>query len=319
MCEAPPLDGGGNIAAPALTPCPGLLAAPGLGPLADNGGPTQTMALLPGSTAVDHVPTPCGTTPDQRGVARPQGAGCDAGAYELAPPNVTAGAASQVTQNSATVAGQINPNARATTWHVEFGPTSSYGSQTPTQSLTPGVAAVPVTAVLSGLATHTVVHYRFVASNADGTTSSADATLTTSAPPLTPTLLSRFAGVGIIRRTLTASKAGRVAVSIACPSSARGACSGTLAMTVKVKVPSKKKSKRKKPKTVTITLAHATFNIPAGSSKSIQLNLSANARSLLRAAGHGGLAVTLIATAKDASGIRVRTALAEKLRPPRHR
>ena len=58
-----------------------------LGPLASNGGPTQTMALLPGSPALDVVPAgtlECGAglTEDQRGETRPQGAKCDAGAYE---------------------------------------------------------------------------------------------------------------------------------------------------------------------------------------------------------------------------------------------
>lgn len=55
-----------------------------LGPLADNGGPTQTHALLSGSPAIDKVPVSgayCQRT-DQRGVARPQGAACDSGAYE---------------------------------------------------------------------------------------------------------------------------------------------------------------------------------------------------------------------------------------------
>lgn len=57
-----------------------------LGPLASNGGLTQTMALLPGSAALDAIPpgsAECGTiTADQRLVARPQGVNCDAGAYE---------------------------------------------------------------------------------------------------------------------------------------------------------------------------------------------------------------------------------------------
>ena len=53
-----------------------------LASLADNGGPTQTMALLPGSTAIDAGDdTVCPAT-DQRGVARPYGAHCDIGAYE---------------------------------------------------------------------------------------------------------------------------------------------------------------------------------------------------------------------------------------------
>ena len=56
---------------------------PTLGPLASNGGPTETMALAPGSPAIGMVADPslC-TGPDQRGVARPTP--CDAGAYETA-------------------------------------------------------------------------------------------------------------------------------------------------------------------------------------------------------------------------------------------
>jgi CSLREA domain-containing protein len=58
-------------------------AEPLLGPLGDNGGPTATQALDPASPAID-AGTDCPPT-DQRGVARPQGAGCDIGAFELVP------------------------------------------------------------------------------------------------------------------------------------------------------------------------------------------------------------------------------------------
>jgi CSLREA domain-containing protein len=58
-----------------------------LGPLADNGGPTLTHALLPGSQALNAADNAvCTAEPvngmDQRGVKRPQGAICDVGAYE---------------------------------------------------------------------------------------------------------------------------------------------------------------------------------------------------------------------------------------------
>ncbi len=57
---------------------------PKLGPLADNGGQTQTHALLIGSPAIDNGDiTSCPAT-DQRGVPRPQGAGCEIGSYEFA-------------------------------------------------------------------------------------------------------------------------------------------------------------------------------------------------------------------------------------------
>jgi predicted outer membrane repeat protein len=56
---------------------------PHLGPLANNGGPTQTMALLAGSPAIDF--TSCLQTTDQRGFPRSDNgeAKCDSGAYEF--------------------------------------------------------------------------------------------------------------------------------------------------------------------------------------------------------------------------------------------
>jgi uncharacterized repeat protein (TIGR01451 family)/CSLREA domain-containing protein len=54
-----------------------------LGPLKNNGGPTLTHALLPGSPAIDGGDNGGCPPTDQRGVERPQGAVCDVGAYEL--------------------------------------------------------------------------------------------------------------------------------------------------------------------------------------------------------------------------------------------
>jgi hypothetical protein len=53
-----------------------------VGPLADNGGPTLTIALLPGSPAIDAADTAIAPTTDQRGFPRPFGAAADIGAYE---------------------------------------------------------------------------------------------------------------------------------------------------------------------------------------------------------------------------------------------
>ena len=61
-------------------------AEPRLEPLADNGGQTETRALLATSPAIDRVPPRraiCEGTVDQRGVSRPQGPACDIGAFEL--------------------------------------------------------------------------------------------------------------------------------------------------------------------------------------------------------------------------------------------
>jgi hypothetical protein len=57
---------------------------PGLGALADNGGPTLTMLPQPGSPLIDAIPVvDCLLTTDQRGIERPQGDGCDIGAVEV--------------------------------------------------------------------------------------------------------------------------------------------------------------------------------------------------------------------------------------------
>ncbi len=67
-----------------------------LGPLADNGGPTKTLALLPGSIAIDEgnndicaaaigVPNYGADGVDQRGVTRPHDGLCDIGAFEGEP------------------------------------------------------------------------------------------------------------------------------------------------------------------------------------------------------------------------------------------
>ena len=59
---------------------------PRVSALGDNGGTTQTRAPQPGSPLLDSIPT-TNCTPaasaDQRGVSRPQGAGCDVGAVEV--------------------------------------------------------------------------------------------------------------------------------------------------------------------------------------------------------------------------------------------
>ncbi|MGF1473315.1 MAG: choice-of-anchor Q domain-containing protein, partial [Rubrobacteraceae bacterium] len=80
-------------------------ADPGLGFLADNGGPTLTHALEAGSPALDNVLTEaCDVQTDQRGVARPQGPACDSGSYEKRPPavQITKGPASQTVASGGT-------------------------------------------------------------------------------------------------------------------------------------------------------------------------------------------------------------------------
>ena len=76
------IDGGNNFDDDGT--CGGAFIAPGVdfdAVLADNGGPTKTHALLPGSVAIDAAGA-CGLATDQRGASRPAGF-CDSGAFEL--------------------------------------------------------------------------------------------------------------------------------------------------------------------------------------------------------------------------------------------
>jgi CSLREA domain-containing protein len=83
-------DGGGNLVYPAAAACAGIVPAttgdPKLGALSLNApGTAATMALGAGSAAVDAALANVCEAKDQRGVDRPQGAGCDIGAYEAEP------------------------------------------------------------------------------------------------------------------------------------------------------------------------------------------------------------------------------------------
>ncbi|HWH34981.1 MAG TPA: choice-of-anchor Q domain-containing protein, partial [Acidimicrobiales bacterium] len=78
-------DLGGNLSYPSTdSTCPPgfTVADPVLGPLQDNGGPTETIALGPTSAAIDAGVSDGCPVRDQRGESRPQGGGCDIGAFE---------------------------------------------------------------------------------------------------------------------------------------------------------------------------------------------------------------------------------------------
>ena len=186
-CDGPSIqDGGSNVAFPAqpFSDCPGTNADPRLGPLQNNGGPTATMALLPGSAAIGLVPAAGCVSADQRGVTRPQGTACDAGAFEWAPPVIGAVSAAATGPTTAVVKATItNPDLRGAQVAVSYGTTTSYGSTTVQQNLGTGTAAINASVSLAALRPATVYHVQVVVMNADGITRSSDMTVLT-APAL---------------------------------------------------------------------------------------------------------------------------------------
>jgi len=95
------------------------------------------------------------------------------------PPTVATGQAQNAISSTATLTGTIDPNGRSTSWHFEYGPTTAYGSRTPTRDAGSGQQSTTVTEALSNLTPSTTYHYRLVASNSAGTVSGADAAFAT--------------------------------------------------------------------------------------------------------------------------------------------
>ncbi len=106
-----------------------------------------------------------------------------AGAASTAAPGATTGPVSSVMGTSATVGGSVDPGGEATTWYVEYGTTTSYGTKTASKSAGSGTASVAVSAELTGLSPATTYHYRVTATNASGTAHGADGVVTTISAP----------------------------------------------------------------------------------------------------------------------------------------
>lgn len=114
------------------------------------------------------------------------------------PPRITIEPVSGVGQHEATIHAQINPDGLATTYHVEYGDTTNYGTEVPAGGKAIGSGSVPVavSAALIELKVGTTYHYRVVAeNNADhGTSTTSDQTLTTLASAPVDTMFTSDVG-----------------------------------------------------------------------------------------------------------------------------
>jgi hypothetical protein len=154
-------------------------------PAASAGSGTMSVAVSP--TLANLKP---GTSYHYRVVAT-NSAGTSRGADGLlttssAPVAVT-GSASSVSATSATLNGTVNPGSRATTWYVEYGTSTSYGTKTPARDAGAGTATVNVSAPVTGLRTGRTYHFRVVATSDAGTSRGADKTFLTAATPAVTT------------------------------------------------------------------------------------------------------------------------------------
>jgi hypothetical protein len=95
-----------------------------------------------------------------------------------APPTATTGAASEIALTSATVSGTIDPDGLATSYEVDFGTDTGYGTSIYGE-VGAGTEGVVIGTTLQNLAPGMTYHYRVVAINSDGRVYGADQTFAT--------------------------------------------------------------------------------------------------------------------------------------------
>ena len=111
--------------------------------------------------------------------------------------SVTSGAASAITQTTATVAGSIPATgcSAVTAYGIEYSTTNNFPTGTGTQAASTNLSGINFSSALNGLSASTVYYYRAYATNAGGTTYGSQLSFTTAAPVLTATPLTAFGPV----------------------------------------------------------------------------------------------------------------------------
>ncbi len=102
--------------------------------------------------------------------------------FETAYPAIEAERAMSVGLEEATLTAAINPKGSPTTYHLEYGTTTSYGASTPEAPIGAEATAQSVSNSLAGLIPATTYHWRIVATSSVGVTEGPDQTFTTFVP-----------------------------------------------------------------------------------------------------------------------------------------
>jgi hypothetical protein len=154
--------------------------------------------------------------------------------------------------------------------HIEFGPTTSYGTSTAVQSLAPSETAAPFSAAVTGLPAGTL-HYRAVATSDFETFAGPDATVQIPATP---------PGDGHTSIGHAKVKGTTASVRVSCTGAAGATCKLAFRMTVTerfrgrklIAVPARKKPKTRK---VVVTVGSARgITLTAGQSKVVKISLN---------------------------------------------
>jgi plastocyanin len=100
------------------------------------------------------------------------------------PPTASTSAASPVSETEATLRGTVNPNGQPTSYHFNYGASSSYGQETTELFAGEDSVAHPVSAALTGLSVGVTYHFQLVATYESGasTVLGADRTFIAASP-----------------------------------------------------------------------------------------------------------------------------------------
>jgi hypothetical protein len=99
-------------------------------------------------------------------------------------PTAVTGSAMNVAPTSATLTGTVNPNGAASTFYFQYGTSTGYGSNTPSDTAGADTVNHSESVFIAGLRPGTTYHYRVVGNNTAGTTNGADHTFKTTKLPL---------------------------------------------------------------------------------------------------------------------------------------
>ena len=146
-------------------------------------------------------PTPTPTTPTTPVVTTPT-------VRTAGLPVVSTDAQTHVSNTTAIVTGLVNPNGAQTTYWYEYGRTTSFGSQTPAQSIGSGFSTISAPGYIIELAPSTTYFFRLSAKNSFGTVSGAMYNFTTD-PNVQPPQ-----GTAPTTRTTAATNVARTTVTL---------------------------------------------------------------------------------------------------------
>ncbi len=300
------VDGGHNLEASNDGSCPGTVGDPDLGALTSNGGPTVTMALASGSAAIGLVPvSACNSTTDQRGVARPHGSDCDAGAYQTAAPVIVSPAASASGTTGALIKAQITTNLTTTSVTVDYGTSTGYGSAAHT-TLSGAAGASGLSVPIGGLKAGTTYHLKLVATNQDGSSSSGDFTVRTAAATATGggTGSAGVSTKGAVVTLKLKCASGGAACKVKAQLTTHVTSRGKRVVALAARAPRAAGAKKVRRVTRDVTVAGGGYTLASGKGRTVKLTLNKTGRALLKT--HHTLPATLKLTGAVKSSKRLK-------------